>query len=324
MAWRNLFIFTTFKKHFNIDLKHCIYGADVKRPEQRGIANAKNGDLALIWVYEDKTLYGIFEIENRMFFDETDLGWRGRWPYRLPFKLWDGYLHWVPEESKPKLMSFISNNMTTINDTSDFNTRFINPLLYGEGSRTLKFFIETSIRCNPRSFNPEFASQIMRKKPIDFKDRLSAAKLQEYVLESYLLLHSEQLDKILGSGITELYNQLFVYAKRFMDIMAIHRDANGNILKTTVLELKTDSGKASIAKALDEISHYIYWVKEKVVHDEENVFGILLSPISKSTNIDFFREKAEKSSKPFGIDSSMISWIQYDVEDGTLSFDILA
>jgi len=53
MLRRNFFIFATFKKYFNIDLKHCIYGADVSRSGQRGIGNAKRGDLALIWVYED-------------------------------------------------------------------------------------------------------------------------------------------------------------------------------------------------------------------------------------------------------------------------------
>jgi len=322
MLRRNFFIFTTFRKHFDIDLTHCIYGADVSRSEQRGIANAKKGDLALIWVYEDKTLYGIFEIEDRMFFDEIDLGWKGKWHYRFPFKLWDGYLHWIPDESKPKLMSFISNNMITINDTSDFNTRYINTLLYEEGSRMLKFFIETSTKCNPKSFNPKFATQKIRKKCVDFRDRLTSAKTKEYVLESYLLQNLEQLEELVGSGITELYNQIFVYAKRFMDIMTIHRDADGNILKTIVLELKTNSNKASIAKALDELSHYIYWVREKAVQNEANVFGILLSPISKSSDIDFFRENAEKSAKLFGIDSNKIDWIQYRVEGDSLSFDM--
>lgn len=321
MPRKNFFIFTTFKKHFNIDLKHCIYGADVSRSEQRGIANAKRGDLALIWVYEDKTLYGIFEIEDRMFFDEIDLGWKGKWHYRFPFKLWDGCLHWIPDKSKPKLMSFISNSMITINDTSDFNTRYINTLLYEEGSQMLKFFLETSIKRNPKSFNPEFASKRIRKKHINFRDRLTLAKTREYVLESYLLQHLEQLEELVGSDITELYNQIFVYAKRFMDIMAIHRDANGNILKATVLELKTNSNRASIAKALDELSHYVYWVRDKVVHSKENVFGILLSPVSKSSNIDFFREE---SAKLFGMESNKISWIQYGVEETALSFDILA
>lgn len=325
MLRKNFFIFTTFKRHFNIDLKHCVYGADVSRPEQRGIANAKKGDLALIWVYEDKTLYGVFEIEDRMFFDETDLGWQGKWHYRFPFKLWDRYLHWIPDEMKPRLMSFIGNNMTTIKDTSDFNTRFINTLLYEEGSRMLKFFLENSTKCNPESFNDEFASQKARNKYVDFVDRLTAPKIREYVLESYLLQNLNLLEELLGSGITELYNQIFVYAKRFMDIMAIHRDADGNILKTTVLELKMKSNKKSIAKAIDELSHYLYWVSEKVVQNKENVFGILLSPRARvrSPHTDFFTRTVENTVKLFGIDSNKISWIQYKVEDDALSFDAL-
>lgn len=324
MLRKNFFIFTTFKNHFNIDLKHCIYGANVTISGQRGIANTKKGDLALIWVYEDKTLYGIFEIEDRIFFDDTDLGFRGKWHHRFPFKLWDGYLHWIPNESKPKLMSFISNSIITINDTSDFNTRFINTLLYDEGSRMLKFFLDNSTKCSPKTFNPEFASQKIRKGHIDFGNELTSRKNKEYVLESYLLQHLEQLEELVGSGITELYNQIFVYARKFMDIMTIHKDANGNLLKTTVLELKTSSNKASVTKALDELSHYLYWVKEKVVPNEENVFGILLSPIKRMVDIDFFNEEAEKSAKVFGIDPSKISWIQFKTEDGALCFDTLA
>ena len=300
MPRRNFFIFTTFKKHFNIDLKHCIYGADVSRSEQRGIANVKRGDLALIWVYEDKTLYGIFEVEDRMFFDEVDLGWKGKWHYRFPFKLWDGYLRWIPHESKPKLMSFISDSMTTINDTSDFHTRFVNTLLYDEGSRMLKFFLDTSTKCSPKSFNPEFADKRIRRKHIDFRDRLALARTKEYVLESYLLQHLEQLEELVGSGITELYNQIFVYAKRFMDIMAIHRDADGNILKTTVLELKTNSNKASIAKALDELSHYLYWVNERSFATKKTFLEFCFHPQRKARILTFSMKKQRNQPNYLG------------------------
>ena len=64
MIRKNYFIFATRNENFPICLRHCIYSADVSNPNHRGIANAKEGDLALLYVFEPhKTFYGLFEIE---------------------------------------------------------------------------------------------------------------------------------------------------------------------------------------------------------------------------------------------------------------------
>lgn len=77
---RNFFIFLTKESNFPICMRHLLYGADVRRNDQRSLGNVKPGDLALIWVPETKLLYGVLEIQNRIFYDENDIGWTKLWP----------------------------------------------------------------------------------------------------------------------------------------------------------------------------------------------------------------------------------------------------
>ena len=74
---RNFFIFLTKEENFQICMERMLYGANVARPEQRSIGNVKKGDIAFVWVPNNKDLYGIFEVEDRIYYDESDIGWDG-------------------------------------------------------------------------------------------------------------------------------------------------------------------------------------------------------------------------------------------------------
>lgn len=325
----NFFIFTTHKENFDIFLERCIYGSDAKRSDQRGIGNVKKGDLALIWVYEKRNLYGVFEIQDRVFYDETDVGCRVRerkpkWYYRFPFRLWDNYLRFIPDDRKTKLMSFISNEMTTIADTSDFNQRYINPLLYSEGTKTLRFFLENSEMCDPKSFCPNFGRVRMVKPPIDFREKIGSGKpIAEYVVELYLLQYPNKLEELLGSGISELYNQIFVYANRFMDILIAHRDDCGELCKATILEIKSKSNPQDIQGGVEQLLHYMYWVADKLKFQKDLVFGLLLSPSIERPNLDVFRNEVTKTSKIYGCDPEKIRWMSYARSAEDLEFEVI-
>jgi len=126
-------------------MKYLLYGADVRRNDQRSLGNVKPGDLALIWVPETKLLYGIFEIQDRIFYDETDLGWTGLWPYRCRLKLWDKYLRIIRDERKAQLMSFVSRELITLSDLTNLGG-YIHSLLYDEGAKLLNFFLEKVLK----------------------------------------------------------------------------------------------------------------------------------------------------------------------------------
>ena len=294
----------------------------MSRPDQRGIGNVKKGDLALIWVYEDRNLYGIFEILDRIFYDETDIGWRGKWYYRFPFRLWDNYLRFIPDNRKTKLMSFISKEMTTLTDTSDFNQRYVNALLYSEGTKTLRFFVGNSVMCVPEAFFSRFGQLRTVKPPIDFRQKIvSTKRLAEYVLELFLLQYPQKLNELLGSGISELYNQIFVYANRFMDILVVHRDDHGKLCKATIVELKSKSNQQGIQKGVEELLHYMYWISDKLEIRKDLVFGLLLSPSVEGASVSTFQNEVLKTSQIYGCNPEKIRWMSYKARDKDLEFE---
>jgi len=190
---RNFFIFLTKEDNFRICVRHLVYGADVRRNDQRSLGNVKPGDLAMIWVPETKLLYGVFEIQDRIFYDETNLGWTNLWPYRCRLKLWDRYLRAIHDERKAKLMSFISRELTTLNDLTNLGG-YIHSLLYDEGAKLLKFFLVNSEMVVPATVFPEFGvNAVPSPTPINFASNISPS-MAEYSLEMYLLQHYEKLE----------------------------------------------------------------------------------------------------------------------------------
>lgn len=322
---RNFFVFLNRENNFRIGMKHLLYGADVRRNDQRSLGNVKPGDLAMIWVPETKLLYGVFEIENRIFYDKTDLGWSKLWPFRCRLKLWDGYLRTVRDERKAKLMSFVSRELITLNDLTNLGG-YIHSLLYDEGAKLLEFFLANSEMQVPSSVLPEFGAKAAPPPtPLDFALHISP-KMAEYNLEMYLLQNHRKLEELVGTGVTELYNMLFGYQGRYLDIMTVHRDEKGEPFKTTVIELKVGKlNEASMGRALDELSSYMFWVsdqmkKGKSLGSPDSVFGILLSSHHGDAIRSLFRKRLEFYGNQYGIDANKVHYVSFEIKEKELFF----
>jgi len=106
---RNFFIFLTKENNLQVCMKFGQYGADMSQNDQHSLGNVKPGDLALIWVPDSKSLYGLFEVTSPLFYDDANIGWDRPWPYRCKFKTGDGWVQTI--EKKAKLMSFVSKEI---------------------------------------------------------------------------------------------------------------------------------------------------------------------------------------------------------------------
>lgn len=187
---RNFFIFLEKAENLNISMNRLLYGADLSQNNQRSLGNAKPGDLALMWVPQTKSLFGVFEIRNRVYFDESDIGWTSRWPYRCSLSLWDGFLRFIPDSTKAELMSFVSKELVTLRDMTSLGG-YIHSLMYDEGTKLFDFFISKSKMEVPSSKFPVFSSEVQ---PLisskDFADNMrGSSDIAEYELEVFLLQH---------------------------------------------------------------------------------------------------------------------------------------
>jgi hypothetical protein len=325
---RNYFVFLEKEENLSISMRLLRYGADVSRNEQRSLGNVKPGDLVLIWVPETKLLYGVFEVQNRVFYDETDVGWTNLWPYRCSFKLWDGYLRVIPDELKANLMSFVSRELVTLSDLTNLGG-YIHTLMYDEGSKFFAYFLAKSKMRQPISVFPDFACQAAPvPAPKEFSEALNPTpRLTEYVLEMYLLQHHEKLEEFVGTNISELYNMLFSYQRRYLDIMTVHRDENNKPFKTTILELKTEISEARMETGLDELSSYMFWVQDQITKGRlqgpaDCVFGMLVSPRPSDRLKEQFRNRCGFYATQYGIESDRLHYVSYDVRNNEAFFTI--
>ena len=323
MLRRNFFIFQTRDENFDIVVSRCLYGADISRPEQRPLCNSKPGDLVFIWNIDKRSLYGPFEVASRLFYDEEEVGWTKKWPYRVLIRPWGSTIFEISSRTMPNFISFLADKMITIKDISDIimGRRFLLSLIYEEGISLLRFLLAKG----------DVASELLKKvcsdryKPKDPFLAKNALKNYgtppEYLIELYLLQQLEELELLVGSGISEVYNTLYGYAGRFLDILTVHRAENGSILKISILELKKNPKE--IGRGIEELAHYMFWASDKFPGVEKSrVFGMLITPLTQRTSEDEFKNLVEKYAEMYGLRVKNFSWVTYklDGSSGKISF----
>lgn len=115
----------------------------------------------------------------------------------------------------------------------------------------------------------------IRGEPIDSR-LLIKGDPKEYAIELYLLQNLDRLEELVGCGVSEVYNQLYGYAGRYLDILVLHRE-DERLLKASVIEIKADTTR--LEEGVNELAHYMYWASDKVTGDPEATLGIMLAPL---------------------------------------------
>lgn len=141
----------------------------------------------------------------------------------------------------------------------------------------------------------------------------------------YLLQYHLKLEELVGSDISELYNMLFGYQRRYLDIMTIHMDEFGRPFKTTVIELKTSLNRQKMDKALDELASYMFWIsdqtdKGKMAGSVDSVFGLLASRHGDPELTKSFLERREFYGSQYGIQKNKMHYATYEIVQNSIGF----
>ena len=159
-------------------MKHLLYGANISRPEHRALANVKKGDIVFIYVMEQRELYGPYIANQRVFQDNSDIGWRinGKvvnWPHRVPISPWSASIGIIDRSKMPQLMTFLRSMMITLKDISELHQRYLNTLLYDEGVELFKFFLRHCKWIKPSDITPDFSREAEKySQPLSAKELL--------------------------------------------------------------------------------------------------------------------------------------------------------
>lgn len=326
----NFFIFVERLRNFEISMKYLLYGANITRPEHRALANVKEGDIIFVYVMENRALYGPYVALQRLFEDSRDIGWRfgnstADWPHRVPMRLWSASIGVIDRSKMANLITFLRNEMITLKDLSELHQRYLNTLLYDEGVRLLKFFLKHCKWEKPSDLIPDFGREAGNYlRPLDAGELLRHARNpSEYIIELYLLQNINSLESLVGRGITETYNQVYIYQKKILDILTLHKHRD-EVIKATVVEIKTKDDSQTIEKGLEELGHYMYWVTDVITKDHDVTYGVLLTPFSKNPEVSTFKRKVEEIAEFYGINTERISWVGYTVANEELHFAPIA
>ncbi len=327
---RNYFIFVDRIENFAITMKHLVYGANISRPEHRALCNVKPGDIVFIYVMDERCLYGPFVAESRVFYDEIDIGWRKDgaitdWYYRVPLRPWMNRIGVLDRYSLSRVYRSIKKSLYTLRDIDDLHRRYLNTLLRDEGVVLLREFIRNATFKRPVEISDQFGTSPLRKEPLNAKNILKGGNEKEYAIELYLLQNFDKLSEIVGFGFTEVYNQLYVYQNRFLDLLILHR-SNDDVIKATVVEIKRKPTISydEMLNALDALSHYMTTVADWLNLPASVVHGVLLTPdehTTQSTVDDVWRRVCDEVSQMYSIPSHTLISIQYKVNSqGDLEF----
>lgn len=318
----NYFIFVDRIDNFRITAKHLVYGANIARPEHRALCNVKPGDIVFVYVMEERSLYGPFVAESRLFEDHSDIGWRvegktADWPHRVPFRPWMSRIGILDKYSLLHVYRQIRGNLFTLRDIDDLHRRYLNTLVNSEGVVLFKEFLKHAIFKKPTDVCPDFGSNPIRMEPLNAKKLLRAGMLSEYVIELYLLQNYNKLGELVGFGFTEVYNQLYVYQNRFLDLLTIHKMGDEPV-KATVVEIKKKPilSPDEMRAATEALGHYIATVADWFNLHSNAVQGILLTPedvAASSLMNDLWQQSCSEIIKMYGIPPHALLWVQYRI-----------
>jgi len=264
MKPNKILILSTKTENLKSVLTNLTYGADISRPEQRGLLAARKGDIALLYDMDNGRLIGPFIIESDIIYSEEKI-WEKTWPFRILLR---PALVKIGTIQKKELLDLIMDvGKVSLRDPSTLNTYWINPLIMKEAKDFLDEFLNRA-----RFISYEKLLELYRLKTLKPWNPKKVLKIREYIcsklsashtsasprewLIEAALSYSENFSKELIGLSDEILiaNGIYVYNKRFLDILISTADVSSVVL----LEIKRVLDRKQAKTAVSQVSYYAY------------------------------------------------------------------
>ena len=269
-----LYILSTKLDNLRIVLANMAYGADITRPEKRGLLAARRGNIALLFDIDERRLIGPFHISHI----STD-------PHNIPASLWSNarWRHVVGleplslqvgiVEGRSLLDLVIERGRLSLRDPMSLITYWIHTLVLDEASSILTGFLDKAEFTSLENLAADKYHVETSRSPVEWIER--ARPLEDYICESirnnksryypeYILEASLALDKSYTNKLTlplhpHYATGVYVYSNRFLDLALYSRSPEW----FTVIEVKQKiENSESLAGALEQASYYAYSISK--------------------------------------------------------------
>jgi len=244
-----------------------VYGADITRPEQRGLLAINKGDLALLFDMDLRRLIGPFEVTTNLYYIDTSFWRNSRWHYVIglePASYDVGVI-----QGRGLLDLVIERGKLSLRDTMSIISYWIHTLILDEAKGILEGFLDNASFKNLESLAREDYSVKNIESSIEWTRKAKPMKnhvclvvnhksrIPEYALEASLILDRGFTGKLLPTQNYRLATGVYVYSNRFLDTLLFSEDP----LWLSVIEVKTRiNNKRDFDHALEQVSYYAYTI----------------------------------------------------------------
>jgi hypothetical protein len=222
---RKLAILSNKSENLSVVLERLVYGADVHRPEQRGLLSLENGDIVFLYDIGNRRLIGPFRVRGEIFYSSERL-WEKEWPFRVrlePAGPKVGVL-----EGRRLLDTLIASARISLREPSALEQYWIHPIILSEASNLYKNFVENASYKSLETVRELYGIQaraardategesLWRRACIDLSNGSSEWPIEALVtrvLYKHLIAPLEPMVRV---------NGLYVYYRRYVDAVVIN------------------------------------------------------------------------------------------------------
>jgi hypothetical protein len=322
---RKLAILSSRSENLGIVLERLVYGADVHRPEQRGLLSLEEGDIAFLYDIANRRLIGPFRVRGDIFYSSERL-WEKEWPFRVSLEPAGSKVGVL--EGRRLLDALIASARLSLRGPSALEQYWIHPIILSEASNLYRNFVENASYKSLEAVGELYGVQVKAASGVGGGESLwrrACADLtrgsSEWPIEA---LVTRKLYRRLITPLEPMVriNGLYVYYRRYVDAVIIN--AAGEVV---VAEVKKSIGSEDdLRKAVDQAMYYSYAISKGFNISESLIYPVVVvaSPIREQVRREAPRVIEEASSKyNLRADKASVVEVKAYCSDGNLEYKIM-
>ncbi len=313
-----LYVFSSKSENMRRVFERLVYGANARRPEQRGILGVSRGDIVLLYDTGKRMLIGPFIARGDVYYSETRL-WSGHdWCFVVPLRPLMGKVGYLG--GKKLLDLIVEAGKLSLRDRYTIDTYWINTLLAGEAESVLEKFYELAVfeTLNALAMREYGVKNIVMDKPRGepIEDTICRelrssrpGTVGEWIYEAALVITDEAARELVGDAEAVRATGVFLYARRYLDVIYL-----SDKMFNAVIEVKKSGEREDLAKAIDQASYYTYSITKGLGLPKEKTWTIIALGKTTPGIAEEFKRLVKKKSNEYGLREDMFMLIEIELK----------
>ncbi|MEB3787207.1 MAG: hypothetical protein GSR78_00465 [Desulfurococcales archaeon] len=319
-----LIILSSKTRNMKTVIENMVYGANARRPEQRGILSVSPGDIILLYDIDRRMLIGPFKAVDSVA-RATLLPWpewsKHNWNFIVGFEPLFTKIGVL--QGRGLLDLIVDAGRLSLRDRSALEAFWVNTLIAGEAAGFFNGFLSRARFQSLDKLVIEYYNTRPRQRP-----EIEAASLPgivcseiqagrrgglgEWVVEAALIASSDAPRLTVGDPNATRAAGVYLYGRRFLDVVYL-----GRYGVNAVVEVKREiRGGSDLEAAVDQAAYYGYSLARGLGIPQETlqvIVAFTMSPLSAERLSSLFSGYAREKSLEYGLRDDMFTLARVEV-----------